>query len=242
MFRKIYSAQDRWRSPADIWLRAVEAAGDLARVFRIRENMGERLPEALTDLLVWLFSTANRLGFDLGSASWAKFPALCPYCYELGRDQDVDLTRPDRSIFVRVCVCNAIGKARSYTEIRAELAELRQERLSLRPTSLSGWQDVFNGIYGRRHGANIDQLAFHFVEEVGEVARELRYHQYLDCQDELADMFSWVLSLANAAGRFLGANLDVADALWRSYPGVCKHCGANPCQGTAQGHRRPAMW
>lgn len=233
MFRGVYAGQDRWRSPADIWLRVVEGSGALARGFRLPGDRDEILPLALPDLMVWLFGMANRLGFDLADATWSKFPALCPYCFE--RSADETLVGPDAGppLVVRPCVCAEGVKSRGYSRVRDEFGGLRSART--RPSGLDGWQAMFRGVYGGRHGDDLDRLAYHFIEEVGEVATEVRYQRYDACADEIADMFSWVLSLANAAGLRGGRRVSVADALWNQYPGVCRTCREAVCKGAPRG-------
>ena len=67
------------------------------------------------------------------------------------------------------------------------------------------------------------------VEEVGELAREIRK---IDTEDpsrqerlkhEFADVFAWLCSVANLAG------VDMDRAVREKYPNNCLKCGGNPC-------------
>ncbi|MHA1794323.1 MAG: MazG nucleotide pyrophosphohydrolase domain-containing protein [Promethearchaeota archaeon] len=86
-----------------------------------------------------------------------------------------------------------------------------------------------------------------FVEEVGELAHELRQFaerenemrvnsshenenntqglaiERKNLEDEFADVFAWLCSLANLTG------VDLELASRAKYPGICSKCGNNPC-------------
>ncbi len=69
-----------------------------------------------------------------------------------------------------------------------------------------------------------------FVEEVGELAHELRQLEAgkLESNDaieqEFGDVFAWLCSLANLTG------VDLEAAAIAKYPGLCSKCGKNPCE------------
>ena len=68
------------------------------------------------------------------------------------------------------------------------------------------------------------------VEEVGELARELRHldsgtlESPQKLEEEFADVLAWLSSLANIAG------VDLEAAALAKYPLVCSKCGGNPCE------------
>ncbi len=63
-----------------------------------------------------------------------------------------------------------------------------------------------------------------FVEEVGELSEALRKGKKKDMEEELADVFAWLVSLANLAG------VDLEKAALKKYPNRCPYCGKNPCE------------
>lgn len=79
---------------------------------------------------------------------------------------------------------------------------------------------------------NFSRLA----EELGELAETIRIlptdHAYL--LNEAADMFAWLMGMANQLehrdgyARELGVQLE--ESLWNEYPGRCRHCGSERCK------------
>ena len=74
-----------------------------------------------------------------------------------------------------------------------------------------------------------------FAEEVGELAKEIRRNprQTQRLQEEFADVFAWLTTLAN----LLGIDLQEAAAI---YAGGCPKCQSTPCacQLSAGGNER----
>ncbi|MHA1681069.1 MAG: MazG nucleotide pyrophosphohydrolase domain-containing protein [Promethearchaeota archaeon] len=68
-----------------------------------------------------------------------------------------------------------------------------------------------------------------FVEEVGELAHELRQFNHDESRDrkklegEFADVLAWLCSLANLTG------VDLQRVATEKYPGKCPKCGSLPC-------------
>lgn len=233
MFHELYLEPNSWLAVGEIWNRVTEEAGQLAESLRKAELQDLRDGDVLADPLAWLFALANRLGADLTEVTWAKFPGICPYCVveEVGLSRlakkNVYATRGGWPV-LRECRCPTSNE-HTYEEVDPIIEPFRRRR-DLQPRSLDEWQSMFKGLYGSRHRiiGTVDTLAFHFVEELGEVAREIRLRDYHACRREMADVFSWILSLATKAGVTIG-DFSVDETLWRVYPGVCKRCSDNPC-------------
>lgn len=229
MFAWLYGSQNRWLSPADIWLRVVEEAAQLSHVLRQQDHWQEALPGVFPDLFAWIFGFSNRLGFELEAAAWEKYPSVCPYCF---RESEVRLypALDGQEWPVQPCRCVAARKTEPYESFASLLDE--QRLTNHRPTSLVEWQTMFDAIYADRHTELElrESLAFHFFEEVGEVAVDIRYEHFDGCRLEVADVFSWILCLANAAARREGGvQVPLQDVLWNAYPRQCKRCSAGPC-------------
>lgn len=62
-----------------------------------------------------------------------------------------------------------------------------------------------------------------FTEEVGELARALRQNRREALEEEFADVFAWLVSLANLSG----VDLEQACA---KYGAGCPKCHAVPCR------------
>lgn len=67
-----------------------------------------------------------------------------------------------------------------------------------------------------------------FVEEVGELARALRHNRTEEKEEEFADVFAWLVSLASIAG------VELEQAC-RKYRNGCPKCHSIPCQCSEEG-------
>ena len=61
-----------------------------------------------------------------------------------------------------------------------------------------------------------------FIEEVGELATALREGTHEELQEELADVFAWLSTIASIQG------VEMEDAI-KKYAHGCPACRANPC-------------
>lgn len=66
-----------------------------------------------------------------------------------------------------------------------------------------------------------------FIEEVGELATALREGTLEEKKGEFADVYAWLMTLANLA------EVDMQDAL-RKYGSGCCGCGTVPCSCVGQ--------
>jgi NTP pyrophosphatase (non-canonical NTP hydrolase) len=83
---------------------------------------------------------------------------------------------------------------------------------------------MIHGMYAHndsRRGA--DATALWLVEEVGELCEAVRRRRRGDIEEELADVFAWVLSLAN----LFEVNLE--SAFLKKYEQGCPSCGREHC-------------
>lgn len=62
------------------------------------------------------------------------------------------------------------------------------------------------------------------VEEVGELSEALRKRDRLGMQEELADIFAWLLSLANVL------EIDLNGSFRSKYQSFCPCCKSMPCK------------
>lgn len=227
-FRVGATSTYRWYGPADVWVRFTEHAGGIARLIRrfLPKSPAELFgavveDKALPSALAWLFILCVRLDFSLSRITWEKFPGVCPYCLSAPEIRDlskpgptVEVPAPSLGISWRLLRrCDCATAQRQYRSDRVSPLRPRRECL---PETLDEWQAMFEALYGQLHsGDKSPLLAFHFIEEMGEVATELRRHNVDLCKEELADVFSWILCIAALVSRVTGRELSVETLLRR---------------------------
>jgi NTP pyrophosphatase (non-canonical NTP hydrolase) len=62
-----------------------------------------------------------------------------------------------------------------------------------------------------------------FVEEVGELVRAIRRQEQQNLEEEFADVYAWLATLASLHG------LDLDEMGRKKYAAGCPKCGAVPC-------------
>jgi NTP pyrophosphatase (non-canonical NTP hydrolase) len=86
------------------------------------------------------------------------------------------------------------------------------------------FQRLMKEIYGQNDDARgTEKIYLWFFEETGELAEALRKQDKEEIANEMADVFAWMVSIANML------DIDVQDACPSKYPLKCPRCGANPC-------------
>ena len=89
-------------------------------------------------------------------------------------------------------------------------------------------QDMIRRIYLERDRARgLERTLLRTFEELGELSDAiLRSKSKNELSDEVADVFAWVCSIANLL------DIDLSEALYNKYNGVCSKCGKTPCECT----------
>ena len=89
-------------------------------------------------------------------------------------------------------------------------------------------QDMIRCIYLERDKARgLERTLLRTFEELGELSDAiLRSKSKKELSDEVADVFAWVCSIANLL------DIDLSEALYNKYSGVCSKCGRTPCECT----------
>jgi len=106
-----------------------------------------------------------------------------------------------------------------------------------RPRSRSGaapasFQRRIEDIYfDRDRGRGVQGTLLWFVEEVGELVRAIRRGERKNLEEEFADVYAWLATLASLHG----VDLDAVGA--RKYARGCPRCRKTPCGCP---HPRPA--
>jgi len=90
---------------------------------------------------------------------------------------------------------------------------------------INEFQELIRDLYyerDRRRGK--ERTMLWFVEEVGELAEAIRKGDARAIGEEMADVFAWLVSLANLYG------IDLEEEVKKKYPGYCIRCGKRPCE------------
>jgi len=86
------------------------------------------------------------------------------------------------------------------------------------------FQALIERIYYQRDAARgVDGTALWFVEEVGELVRAMRRRERDNLEEEFADVYAWLATLASLHGVDLDANGRA------KYAAGCPRCSATPC-------------
>jgi len=100
---------------------------------------------------------------------------------------------------------------------------MRKVSRTLGPVELAEFQEVIRRTFVDRDTARgLDGTFRWLVEEVGELARELRRRDADALRHEVGDVLAWLTSVANLAG----VDLEAAAA---RYAHGCPRCGHRPC-------------
>lgn len=86
------------------------------------------------------------------------------------------------------------------------------------------FQARIDAIYGERDARRgIPGTLLWFVEEVGELVRAVRRRERTNLEEEFADVYAWLATLASLHG------IDLDAIGMQKYGGGCPRCHAVPC-------------
>lgn len=240
-FWVIYKDHDTARGLLDMWAMTAEDASKVGE--GIREGDPKKTLVSLAHAFCWASSFAGRLFKDdgipnqfrfshnfpeiqgLSDILWYKYPRICPRCVLPG------------------CNCPLMLEGVSESNRRRKLEQRRQS--GPKPQTIEEWEVHFGGIYDRSHHLmSLNEIGFHYEEEVGEVFRAIRRlnvpmdrlspdeltKRQENLIEEIADVISWTLSLvrqfSNQATEFekytqtsygLANKFKLVNVLWDSY-------------------------
>lgn len=218
-FARIQGITNTQRTPSDIWLLLMEDASKVAESIRKQKYADTLEPLAhvfnLTCSIAWRFTRDDmreaKITIPLSRIIWNKYPAHCPYCGKPKCICPVEMEYLEK--------LTDEEKEERAIEI-AEFLSTERSRTEKIPDTLDGFTDMFNKIFsGSHYVKHIEDIAFHFLEEVGEVSsclRDLRdMHEKKELhkvdeyrnnfEDEIADIFSWTTSILLKLNYILGA-------------------------------------
>ena len=86
------------------------------------------------------------------------------------------------------------------------------------------FQELIRELYLERdRKRGLDKTFLWLVEEVGELASEVRNGELSGVEEELADVVAWATSVANLL------DLDLEEVLKKKYGQDCYYCHRHPC-------------
>ena len=87
-------------------------------------------------------------------------------------------------------------------------------------------QEMMRRIYLHRDKARgVERTILRTFQELGELSDAILSEQEANViASEMADVFAWICSLANLF------DIDLSEALYEKYSGVCSKCGRAPCE------------
>jgi NTP pyrophosphatase (non-canonical NTP hydrolase) len=174
---------------------------------------------ALCKALGWYFPLLAKMGVEsVEQLIFAKYPLVCPYCRKSPHvEAECKLIKGTEGIL-------------SHDAVR----QLTSANWDSRPANLNEWQRMFSSIYPRALNAGSEFSTIALFEEIGELTEAVRvfdrYPHYF--YGEAADVFSYIMALANEHSMELEARDEVFDfqAEYLSrFPGLCIACGARVC-------------
>lgn len=207
MFRQIYGEHnDKLYTTDSIFRQIMEKSSEVGEAVRRDAGVAPLLPV----LFGWTMALWNRFdsemegGFDIAEAVWQKYPDICPYCFASNQ-----------------CLC--IIEEREYDPQDINMNAFRRDRKKM-PKSLSEWQAMFQRHYGNINKIqSVSKTWLHVLEEIGEVSREERHHNFQEIKEESADVFAWLLGFCTRK------NIDLDEITWRTYPCECNVCHQEKC-------------
>lgn len=203
----IYGNRNEKRSISEMWLRSVSDASKVGEA--VRKSDAYEAMVYLTHTFGWVITSSTKLlktEFDgkpalqtydakpficLSDIVLSKYPNICPYC---GGNP---------------CQCSSIRRTveretKSERRLRLNRVNSQAKETGMLPETISDISNMYESIYGQIHyGSSLESIAFHFLEEIGEVASCITSledgkgkHQDLvpfnvQLPEELADVIGW---------------------------------------------------
>jgi len=237
---EVWPANMTQRPALYVWLHVVRHAS--AACEGVRKNEWNVILDELGALVLWWLAFIGKLNglatsrgddvifalpFTASQVIWNKYPHVCPVEFGLYviRHKTASLDEIWEATTNMECSCLARKKEvekRSSDEklyARERLYAFARAFPRWKPKSMSSFEGMLTSIFsGSIYVLTPQEIAFHLMEEVGEVSRALanlevsqalirkgkakvstfeqeRYHGVLGLCEELADVFSWTIGL-----------------------------------------------
>ena len=225
-FRDVYGHIDSSRTEEALWLQAVEEGSSIAEA--VREVRYEEALSHIADLFAWICGFVGKcnnvsngafhLDDPLSTILWLKYPDKCPRCN----------SNPCRclTLWKDLLYKEKTQKERAYKSIE----ERARRRLGSRVRDLDEIELMFEELFGSNIMVmDIKEIAFHLLEEIGEVSEQIRELRALETlpslgkdrivpikrelRRELADVFSWMVTLLIKVNYLADGSIRSVDAI-----------------------------
>ena len=174
-FWKLYGNHDKKRSVILMWLSVAEYASKIAEDLR-RDAFTDFL-DHLTHAFAWIVSFVAKCNEDSDISPLFRFtdtpadvvafkyPGICGLCAN---------ARCACGLVAEV-IENVSNKKAKYSHLYGERKKFLTDNSGYKAKKVDDWARMFEKIYGGTvKGLPIEHIAFHFMEEVGEVASAVR--------------------------------------------------------------------
>ncbi len=198
MFFKIYGGKNNTHYTVEqLLLHVFEASAKISEGMRKEDN--NEIIEYLPLMFAWIISFANRIELNIAQTIWSKYHGVCPYC---GKERHCS------------CVSGEAKPLKLYSNCEAVM-----------PESVSGWQEMFDRIYGQINNLpSLSQIWMHVLEELAELSREFRLKNKEGLKLEFADAMAWFFAYCNRM------RINLSEITYEKYPGKCDVCGKAECE------------
>lgn len=169
IFSTLYAEADSRRTPEQMWIAVMAHSSQIGEA--IRKFEFERLLNSAAHTFCWLCSFVNKcnalhkddvfsISESLSGIVSLKYPYTCGHCIQ------------------NPCDCDPV-RMEGEKDKSAKYAELldRRQRIwgSFKTYSIDNYKKMFYDVYhGRLHIQTLENIGFHFLEEVGEAAVSVR--------------------------------------------------------------------
>ena len=207
------------RRPSDICLHLIEVIGGLSLLASEKNKPGVDKEAQVPKALAWWLSLCGKVGVrSVEGMLWDKFPRLCPYCQRPTHAQEE-------------CAEKKASNPGPPWEVLARLGEKQA-----RPTTLGGWQRMFNDIYPVNQGDPYGSAFARLYEELAELAEAVRVFPSVPGYflSEASDVFAWLMKVQNLIDEKAGRRREqrgraIETSFAKAYPDACNDCGRYVC-------------
>jgi hypothetical protein len=175
LFKELYSQADYKRTPEQMWIAVMAHTSSIGE--SIRKIAFESLLKSAAHTFCWLCSFVNKCNSlpkdDMFSISESlcgivslKYPNVCGHCTH------------------SPCDCDPVkmeGKQDKSAKYKELLGRRNRDWKSFKNYSIGSYEKMFYDIYyGRLHIQTLENIGFHFLEEVGEASVSVRQLSQLE--------------------------------------------------------------
>ena len=205
----LYGHHDKRRSIPLMWLSVVEYASKIAE--DVRRYAYNDLLDHLAHAFTWIASFIGKCNNDneispsfkfidtFADIVAFKYPRVCGLC------ENATCTCG----LVRDAIESISGKRAEYKGLLDRRKKFHIQNSGYRKKKVDDWVRMFESIYGNIvKGLTLEHIAFHFMEEVGEVSTAIR--KLVENEAEFPSEIKKIHSIEKAVEKYTQSNINVA--------------------------------